>query len=445
MNLWIKNGHVLDPANHLDEVCDVYVKEGKVACVGSLSSDKIPDECTVIDAEGKYVMPGLVDLHVHLREPGFEYKETIYSGTHAMAKGGFTAVCPMPNTKPVTDSPAMIEKILKIAKTDSPIRVYPVGAVTKGQLGEEMTDIAGMVKAGAKAISEDGKSVMNAEIYREAMKEAKKAGIPVLAHCEDKNMVGHGAMNAGEKAKELGICGITNAVEDVIVARDILLAKETGVHLHLCHCSTRDSVKMVRYAKMEQMKVTAEVCPHHFTLTSDDIHKIEPSIDQEKKLAIDADADTNFKMNPPLRSREDVQALKEGLRDNIMDVISTDHAPHTFEEKNTSMKKAPFGIVGLETAACLTYTELVLQGYLTPMQMAEKMSYNPAKIVGIDKGDIQPGKIADIVIFDPEKTYKIDKTKFASKGRNTPFDGREVTGKVMATIVDGRVVYEAEA
>ena len=199
MNLWIKNGHVLDPANHLDEVCDVYVKEGKVACVGSLSSDKIPDECTVIDAEGKYVMPGLVDLHVHLREPGFEYKETIYSGTHAMAKGGFTAVCPMPNTKPVTDSPAMIEKILKIAKTDSPIRVYPVGAVTKGQLGEEMTDIAGMVKAGAKAISEDGKSVMNAEIYREAMKEAKKAGIPVLAHCEDKNMVGHGAMNAGEK------------------------------------------------------------------------------------------------------------------------------------------------------------------------------------------------------------------------------------------------------
>ena len=445
MNLWIKNGHVLDPANHLDEVCDVYVKEGKVACVGSLSSDKIPDECTVIDAEGKYVMPGLVDLHVHLREPGFEYKETIYSGTHAMAKGGFTAVCPMPNTKPVTDSPAMIEKILKIAKTDSPIRVYPVGAVTKGQLGEEMTDIAGMVKAGAKAISEDGKSVMNAEIYREAMKEAKKAGIPVLAHCEDKNMVGHGAMNAGEKAKELGICGITNAVEDVIVARDILLAKETGVHLHLCHCSTRDSVKMVRYAKMEQMKVTAEVCPHHFTLTSDDIHKIEPSIDQEKKLAIDADADTNFKMNPPLRSREDVQALKEGLRDNIMDVISTDHAPHTFEEKNTSMKKAPFGIVGLETAACLTYTELVLQGYLTPMQMAEKMSYNPTKIVGIDKGDIQPGKIADIVIFDPEKTYKIDKTKFASKGRNTPFDGREVTGKVMATIVDGRVVYEAEA
>ena len=266
-----------------------------------------------------------------------------------------------------------------------------------------------------------------------------------VAHCEDINLVNGGVMNEDAHSKELGLRGITNSVEDIIVARDIMLSGDTGAKLHLCHCSTRDSVKMVRYAKMEQMKVTAEVCPHHFTLTSDDIHKIEPSIDQEKKLAIDADADTNFKMNPPLRSREDVQALKEGLRDNIMDVISTDHAPHTFEEKNTSMKKAPFGIVGLETAACLTYTELVLQGYLTPMQMAEKMSYNPAKIVGIDKGDIQPGKIADIVIFDPEKTYKIDKTKFASKGRNTPFDGREVTGKVMATIVDGRVVYEAEA
>ena len=317
--------------------------------------------------------------------------------------------------------------------------------ITKGQQGKELADIRGMYEAGIPAISEDGRSVMNSELYREAMEIAAELDIPVLAHCEDINLVNGGVMNEDAHSKELGLRGITNSVEDIIVARDIMLSGDTGAKLHLCHCSTRDSVKMVRYAKMEQMKVTAEVCPHHFTLTSDDIHKIEPSIDQEKKLAIDADADTNFKMNPPLRSREDVQALKEGLRDNIMDVISTDHAPHTFEEKNTSMKKAPFGIVGLETAACLTYTELVLQGYLTPMQMAEKMSYNPAKIVGIDKGDIQPGKIADIVIFDPEKTYKIDKTKFASKGRNTPFDGREVTGKVMATIVDGRVVYEAEA
>ena len=239
MNLWIKNGHLLDPANDRNEICDLYVKDGKVACVGSLSSDRIPDEeVTVIDASGKYVMPGFLDLHVHLREPGFEYKETIRTGTAAMAKGGFTAVCPMPNTKPATDCPEMIRRVLEIAEKDSPIHVYPVGAVTKGQMGEEMTDIAGMVKAGAKAISEDGKSVMNAELYREAMREAAKVDIPVMAHCEDRNMVGKGAMNAGAKADELGIQGITNAVEDVIVARDILLAKETGARLHLCHCST---------------------------------------------------------------------------------------------------------------------------------------------------------------------------------------------------------------
>ena len=428
MNLWIKNGHVLDPANHLDEVCDVYVKEGKVACVGSLSSDKIPDECTVIDAEGKYVMPGLVDLHVHLREPGFEYKETIYSGTHAMAKGGFTAVCPMPNTKPVTDSPAMIEKILKIAKTDSPIRVYPVGAVTKGQLGEEMTDIAGMVKAGAKAISEDGKSVMNAEIYREAMKEAKKAGIPVLAHCEDKNMVGHGAMNAGEKAKELGICGITNAVEDVIVARDILLAKETGVHLHLCHCSTKDSVKMVRIAKKDGVSVSAEVCPHHFAMSTDDMDS----------------ADANYKMNPPLRTREDVDALIKGLSEDVMDVIATDHAPHSAEEKARSITEAPFGIVGLETAVPLTVTHLLKPGFITPMQMAEKMSYNPAKVLGIDKGSLDEGKVADITIINPDEEYIIDVNEFKSKGRNTPFGGTKVSGKVKWTILGGKIVKEPE-
>lgn len=428
MNLWIKNGHVLDPANHLDEVCDVYVKEGKVACVGSLSSDKIPDECTVIDAEGKYVMPGLVDLHVHLREPGFEYKETIYSGTHAMAKGGFTAVCPMPNTKPVTDSPAMIEKILKIAKTDSPIHVYPVGAVTKGQLGEEMTDIAGMVKAGAKAISEDGKSVMNAEIYRVAMKEAKKAGIPVLAHCEDKNMVGHGAMNAGEKAKELGICGITNAVEDVIVARDILLAKETGVHLHLCHCSTKDSVKMVRIAKKDGVSVSAEVCPHHFAMTEDEI----------------AGDDANYKMNPPLRSAADVEALVDGLADGTMEAISTDHAPHGEEEKKQSIAKAPFGIVGSETAYALSVTHLVKTGKLTPLQLVEKMSTNPCRILSVPGGTLSVGAPADITIADMDSEYVIDKNTFLSKGKNTPFDGAKVNGRVYYTIVGGNIVYQYE-
>ena len=442
MTLLIKNGRVIDPATRTDKQMDILVEDDRIA----KRAEKIDTKADkTINAKGCYVMPGFIDMHVHLRDPGQEEKETVVTGSRAAARGGFTTILAMPNTKPVVDNADVVNYVHNKAKNLGLVHVLQIGAVTRGQKGEELAAIEEMAAAGSPAISEDGKSVMNAKLLRDAMKITQKLDIPVLSHCEDKNLVDGGVVNADANAKREGLRGITNSVEDVIIARDIMIAKDTGAALHLCHCSTKSSVMMVQMAKEQGVRVTAEVCPHHFTLTSDDIHKIEPSIDQEKKLAIDADADTNFKMNPPLRSREDVQALKEGLRDNIMDVISTDHAPHTFEEKNTSMKKAPFGIVGLETAACLTYSELVLQGYLTPMQMAEKMSYNPAKIVGIDKGDIQPGKIADIVIFDPEKTYKIDKTKFASKGRNTPFDGREVTGKVMATIVDGRVVYEAEA
>ena len=268
---------------------------------------------------------------------------------------------------------------------------------------------------------------MNSRLYREAMKIAAKYDIPVLAHCEDINLVDGGVMNADTNAEKLGQRGITNSVEDVIVARDIMLSRDTSAKLHLCHCSTKDSVAMVEKAKEEGLKVTAEVCPHHFTLTSADI--------REEEI-------TNYKMNPPLRTKEDVEALKAGLRDDIMDVISTDHAPHSAEEKNAPMEKAPFGIVGLETAACLTYTELVAKGYLTPMQMAAKMSYNPAKVIGIDKGDIAPGKVADIVIFDPNESYTIDKNEFKSMGKNTPFHGYQVTGRVRMTLTGGKVVYE---
>ena len=441
MILLIKNGQVINPATQTNEVLDLLVEDGKVK---EMAAGITKQADRVIDAKGCYVMPGFIDLHVHLRDPGQTQKETIETGSRAAAHGGYTTILAMPNTKPVVDNPDVVKYVHNKAKAVGVVNVLQVGAVTKGQQGKELADIRGMYEAGIPAISEDGKSVMNSELYREAMEIAAELGIPVLAHCEDINLVNGGVINADTHAKELGLKGITNSVEDIIVARDIMLSGDTGAKLHLCHCSTKDSVKMVRYAKMEHMKVTAEVCPHHFTLTSDDIHKIEPSIHQEKKVAIEADADTNYKMNPPLRSKEDVQALKEGLRDNVMDVISTDHAPHTFEEKNTSMRKAPFGIVGLETAACLTYTELVLQGYLTPMQMAEKMSYNPAQVIGLDKGDIQPGKVADIVIFDPEETYVIDKNQFASKGRNTPFDGRKVTGKVKMTIVGGRISYEEQ-
>lgn len=430
LNLLIKNGHLLDPANNRDEQCDIYVRNGKVASIGSLSLDRIPkepdQEVQVIDAEGKYVMPGFLDLHVHLREPGFEYKETIRTGTHAMAKGGFTAVCPMPNTNPVTDCPERIETILKIAKKDSPIHVYPVGAITRGQQGEELTDIAGMVRAGARAISEDGKSVMNAELYREAMREAAKVGIPVLAHCEDKNMAGKGAMNAGARADEIGVPGITNAVEDVIVARDILLAKETGARLHLCHCSTEDSVKMIREAKREGLNVSGEVCPHHFSLTEEEI----------------PGDDANYKMNPPLRSSTDVESLRKGLSEGVMEAISTDHAPHGEEEKKKSMSDAPFGIVGSETAYALAVTDLVRKGYLTPMQLVERMSTSPCRILGVPGGSLAEGTPADITIADMDSEYTIDKNTFVSKGKNTPFHGASVYGRVYYTIVEGEIVYQ---
>ena len=424
MTILIRGGQVINPATQMDEVADVLIEDGVVKEIKKGIKSKAN---RTIDAKGCYVMPGFIDLHVHLRDPGLEYKEDVFTGMQAAAHGGYTTVLAMPNTKPVADNADVIGYVHRKAASGNCIHVLQVGAVTKGQLGKELADIEGMVKAGCPAISEDGKSVMNSQVYREGMKEAARLHIPVLAHCEDINLVHGGVMNADAKAEALGLPGITNAVEDVIVARDILLSKETGARLHLCHCSTEDSVRMVREAKEQGIAVSAEVCPHHFTLSSENI--------KEEEM-------TNYKMNPPLRTKADVEALKQGLKDGTMEVISTDHAPHAFQEKNTTMKKAPFGIVGLETAACLTYTELVLGGYLTPMQMAERMRYNPARVIGSDKGDIQPGKAADIVIFDPKETYRIDRDQFASKGRNTPFHGREVTGRVKCTICDGCVVYE---
>lgn len=424
MKLLIKNGHVVNPENDLNAVQDVLIENDRIIKV----ADSVRDDAdTVLDAKGMYVMPGFIDLHVHLRDPGLTYKETLETGGMAAARGGVTTICAMPNTRPVTDTSQMIEELHERAAHESPVHVIQLGAITKGQLGEELADIRGMAEAGCHAISEDGKSVMNASLYRKAMKIAKEEGISIFAHCEDITMVEGGVMNADAKAKELGLPGITNSVEDVIVARDILLAKETGVRLHLCHCSTQDSVEMIRLAKVEGLPVTGEVCPHHFTLCTDDIRE----------------DDGNYKMNPPLRAREDVEALKRGLADGTMDVIATDHAPHSAEEKNRSMAKAAFGIVGLETSAALTYTELVEPGILTVMQMAEKMSYNPAKILGLnDKGSVSEGKIADLVIFDPEKEYRIDVEKFASKGKNTPFNGYPVKGEVACTIVDGKIVYQ---
>ena len=423
MKLLIKNGTVIDPASDRNGRFDLLVEDERIVKVAPEITDSAD---RVIDAQGLDVVPGFIDLHVHLREPGFEYKETIKTGSMAAARGGFTTICPMPNTKPVIDSPEMVKWLLDKAKEDAVVHILPVGAVTVGQAGKEMTDIASMAAAGAYAISEDGKSVMDSKLYKDAMIEAKKAGLVVLAHCEDKQLVGKGALNAGPVAKKLGVCGIGNDVEDVITARDILLSKSTGCPLHLCHCSTEDSVKMVRAAKADGVKVSAEVCPHHFTLTQDDI------------LSDDA----NYKMNPPLRSKADKEALIEGLCENVMEAISTDHAPHHADEKARGIADAPFGIVGSETAYCLSMTELVHSGRMSKIDLVRHMSTQPARIIGIDKGSLAEGKMADITIVNPDEAYQIDASKFVSKGKNTPFDGYPVKGRVMMTIVAGKIVYD---
>ena len=422
MTILIKNGRLINPSENLDKVMDIFVEDGIIKEKAE-SIEKQAD--TVIDAAGCYVMPGLIDLHVHFRDPGLTYKEDIETGSKAAAKGGFTTVCCMPNTKPVVDNVETVKYIIEKGEKTGLTNVLPVGAGTKNMAGVEITDVEELKKAGICAISEDGKSVMNSGVYRKAMKNAAKANVPVLAHCEDINLVEGGVINLGDKSSELGVKGISNAVEDVIAMRDIMLAKETGATLHLCHCSTKDSVEMVKRAKEEGIKVTAEVCPHHFSMCSDDI----------------TSNDGNFKMNPPLRAREDMEALIKGLQDDIMDVISTDHAPHSAEEKAKDLEHAPFGIVGLETSVALTVTNLVKKGYLTPMQMAAKMSYNPAKVLGIPKGTLDEGKIADITIIDPDKEYTIDVNTFESKGKNTPFDGYKVSGEVEYTILNGKVVY----
>lgn len=424
MGILIKNGHILNPPTGTDEVMDLYVEGDRVTKMQKDLAAGAEDQ--VIDASGCYVFPGFIDLHVHLRDPGLTAKEDIETGSRAAAHGGYTTIVAMPNTKPVADCPEVIHYVHDKAAEVGLTHVLQVGAVTKGMEGKELSDLSGMIKAGIPAISEDGKSVMDSGLYREAMKIVAKADIPVLAHCEDINLVQGGVINQGNKSRELGVSGISNAVENVIVARDIMLAEETGARLHLCHCSTKESVELVCDAKKKGIKVSGEVCPHHFTLTEDDI----------------VEGDANYKMNPPLRTKADVDALKAGLRDGIMEVISTDHAPHTAEEKAKDLKSAPFGIVGMETAAALTYTELVQGGYLSPMGMAEKMSTNPARILGIDKGDISLGHLADITIFDPKDTYEIHAAEFASKGKNMPFEGRKVTGRVVGTILDGRIVYQ---
>lgn len=419
----LKGGHLVDPSTGRDEVCDLRIVQGRVNEIGTELSAYAGEE--VLDLTGRYVFPGFVDLHVHFRDPGLTYKETLKTGSEAAAAGGYTAVCPMPNTMPSTDSAEKIAELLRRAKEECKIHILPISAVTVGQEGTEPVDLASVRAAGAKGISEDGKSVMNVTLYREALKEAAKQELLMLAHCEDKNLVANGVINEGQKSEEFGLPGIPNSVEDIITARDIFLAGETGARLHLCHCSTKGSVELLAMGQRMGYQVTGEVCPHHFVLCDEDI----------------VENDGNFKMNPPLRKREDVEALIAALKSGVLTCISTDHAPHSEEEKAGGFLGTPFGIVGSETAFALGYTYLVRTGELTLSQLIACMSTNPARIIGHDGGTLEVGAMADLTIAELNTEYLIDKDKFLSKGKNTPFHGYRVYGKTLRTMVGGETVY----
>ncbi len=420
-SILIKKGRLVDPKNNVDAVKDILVTDGKIAGIEdsiTVSADK------VINAEGLVVMPGLIDLHVHFREPGYENKETIATGSRAAAMGGFTTVCAMPNTNPVTDNAILIEYALS-PKRDAVINVLPIGAITKGQKGEELSDIGQMANAGACALSEDGKSVDDPALMKNAMRYSKMFDLPIFDHCEEIRLA-KGSMNAGERASILGLKGIGNDSEELIVSRDIILAEATGARLHICHISTEGSVEIVKNAKKKGLSVTAEAAPHHFTLCDEDI----------------TDYDSNYKMNPPLRSRKDLEAVRQALKDNVIEVIATDHAPHHIDDKNCEFEKAANGIIGLETSFALSYTELVESGLISLNDMIAKMTANPAAVLGSDKGQLSVGAEADITVANISDEYEIDVDSMVSKAKNTPFGGRKVKGKVLYTICGGEVVVD---
>lgn len=422
MKLLIKGGQVIDPANETAAILDILVQNGKIIKVESNIEAPIGTE--LIDASGKLVVPGLIDIHVHLREPGYEYKETIASGTRAAARGGFTSVACMPNTNPVADNQTVINFILDRAKAEGLVNVFPVGAITKGSLGKELAEIGELKEAGVKALSDDGQPVSNSQIMRLAMEYAKMYDLTILSHSEDKELVGEGVMNEGYMSTILGLKGIPKAAEEAMIARDIILAELTGCRLHLCHVSTKGAVEMVRQAKVRGIKLTAEVTPHHFTLTDEAVQ----------------DFDTNAKVNPPLRTADDVAAVKAGLQDGTIDVIATDHAPHSLDEKDVEFNYAANGMVGLETAVGLVFSQLVKTGILSPEEAIAKLTVNPARIIGLDRGTLSLGSPADITIIDPDLEEIVRRSELASKSKNTPFAGWKLQGLPIITIVGGKIV-----
>ena len=423
--LVIKNGRVVDPAHNVDRVCDVAVEDGHIREVAD-GIDTTGSE--VIDASGQVVAPGFLDIHVHLREPGFEYAETIESGSRAAAAGGFTSVCCMPNTRPINDNATVTSYIKERARQFAVVNVYPIGAITRGSAGEELAAIGSMKEAGIVAISDDGKPVMNARLVRRAMELARSLDIPLIEHCEDLHLSAGGDMHEGLESVRLGLRGIPRSSEDVMVARDIILAEVTGARYHVAHISSQHSVEMVAFAKSRGLRVTAEATPHHFVLADADMQPY----------------DSNYKMKPPLRERSDVEAVTNGLLSGAIDAVATDHAPHPGSEKMQEFERCPFGIIGLETAIPLALERLFHAGKLSLSRFVALFTQNPAKILALPKGSLALGSDADITIFSLDQKWTYDVTQSPSKSSNTPFHGRAMTGGALATIVKGRAVWRRD-
>ena len=421
MKLLIKNGTLV--LKEGEKNADLLIENDKIVQI----ADKIEEKCKTIDASGKHVLPGIIDMHVHLREPGFEGKEDIESGSRAAVKGGVTQVCCMPNTNPVCDNAVVVTYIKHRAEEVDLCKVNVIGAITKGEDGESLSDIGKMKAAGIVAISDDGKSVENSQIMRLAMEYANDFDLKCLCHCEDKNLVDGGVVNEGYNSTVCGLKGSPRAAEDIMIARDIALSESLDIPVHICHVSTYSGVEIIRSAKKRGVKVTAETCPHYFVLTDDVI----------------TGYDTNTKVNPPLREEKDKKAIIKGLKDGTIDCIVTDHAPHSLKDKQVEYNFAAFGISGIETSFSLSYTYLVRTGILTLSELMDKMSYAPANILNLDGGEIREGGVADLTVVDLEKEYVIDSGNFVSKGKNTPFNGFKVNGEVLYTIVNGELKYKA--
>lgn len=422
MTILLKNGKLIDYKSKTDDYFDIFIENGIVKEI-SKEINKTADE--IIDCTDLFIIPGMIDMHCHLREPGFEHKETIETGMKSAVKGGFTTICPMPNTNPTCDSVFILEKILNKAKNVGVCNVLPYASVTLGEKGEKLTDFEALKKAGAIAFSDDGMPVVRAKIMRDALIKANSLDTFVASHCEEKEL-GKGAINAGEIAEKLNVPGVLPEAETLMAAREVELAEINNIHSHVCHISAKETARLIRDAKKRGVNVTCETCPHYYSFTEEEV----------------LNSGSNAKMNPPLRKKEDVEEIIKALQDGTIDTIITDHAPHAKEEKEVELEKAPNGIIGFETALAATVTNLADKGYISYLDMVKLTSYNAAKILGIDKGYIEEGSIADITIFNPNERYIYKKEDIVSKSKNTPFIGKELKGRVYYTIVNGNVVYK---